>query len=100
MRAITQGDVHAATRVVWRRPRAEWRPLVRRALVLAHAADLYRKRLRQVHPAWGNGTLAGVFVAGGALPPEPVASAPGYLEAMAEVIHIVLEWKARQNLKE
>jgi hypothetical protein len=67
-------------------------------LMRAHFADQYRKRLGRSHPKWGNGSLAQAVLADGPLAKQPFLSEPGYLEATAEAIHAVVEWRRRQNL--
>lgn len=97
MRAITHADLLACARMLWRAAPASRGEVLHTALERAHAADLYRKRTGRAHPFWGNGSLAGFFALHGQLPPEPCLSAPGFLEAMAEAMDALLEWRARQT---
>lgn len=99
MRTITQVDVAAAARRLWGLPRPIWAKEMKRALGLAHAADLYRKRLGRIHPILGNGSLAAVLTGNGRLPPEPFYSDLRFLEATAEAINQIVEWRVRQNVK-
>lgn len=72
---------------------------MRRALIKAHAADSYRKRFGRSHPIWGKGSLAALFHFETGLPPEPFLADAGFLEATAEAINAIVEWRKRQNVK-
>lgn len=97
VRAITYFDIIQTARVLRYLPRKQWGEQTLRGLYKAHCADLYRKRLGRVHPLWGNGTLAAVFV--GKLSSESFLNGARDLDAMAEVIHAVWSWRRQQNLK-
>ena len=99
MRTVTQADVMAAARRLWGLPRRDWGTVMVKALGEAHAADLYRKRLGRLHPAWGNGSLAAALAIAGPLPPERFLSDALFLEATAEAIHQIIEWRGRQSVK-
>lgn len=72
---------------------------MRRALIKAHAADCYRKRFGRSHPIWGNGSLAASFHFETTLLPEPFLVETDFLEATAEAINAIVEWRKRQNVK-
>ncbi len=95
---VTQADVNQAARRLWATPRQDWGRVMGRALAKAHAADQYRKRFGRLHPVWGNGSLAAALSGEGRLPPEPFLSQTLFLEATAEAINAILEWRKRQNV--
>ena len=99
MRTITQSDISSAARRLLLLPDDQWRDAIARALAIAHAADLFCKRLGRCHPIWGDGTLAAAVRVGGRLPAEPFLSDRRYLAAVGEVIDVILEWRSRQNVK-
>ncbi|MGB5868736.1 MAG: hypothetical protein WBH04_00930 [Albidovulum sp.] len=98
MRSVTHADVMAAARRLWGLPREAWEGALSRALIKAHAADRYRKRIGRCHPLWGNGSLAGALMSEGPLPPQPFLSDTTFLEATAEAINSIVEWRKRQKL--
>lgn len=93
MRAITQGDVSAATRAVLNLPADVRSAAVRAMLEKAHAADRFRKRCGRAHPVWGNGSLMGIALSVRNRMGEPRLSDLGHLEAMATVIDAILDWR-------
>ncbi|MGB3147952.1 MAG: hypothetical protein WBA91_09395 [Paracoccaceae bacterium] len=97
MRAVTYADIIAAARRLWALEESERSALMSLSLSRAHAADLYRKRTGRVHPFWGNGTLAGYFGSAGPLAPAPPLIAPGFMEALFQALHSILEWRSRQR---
>ncbi len=99
MRTITHSDVLVAARRLLCLPRSAWAGTLDGALWQAHAADGYRKRTGLWHHLWGDGSLGAAIRAGGDLAREPFPSDPAYLEALGEVIHSILEWRCRQNIK-
>jgi hypothetical protein len=99
MRGVTEVDLSAAARRLWRLPRCLWHEEMARLLARAHAADRYRKRLGRVHPFWGDGSLAAAVHLEGPPPDQPFLSDPAFLEAFAEAIHAVLSWRCRQDMK-
>lgn len=96
MRTLTHGDLVAAACAVRLLPREEWRTTARRFLERAHAADLFRKRTGRNHPFWGNGSLSGAIPPGERQISEPFLSDPRYLEAMASVFEVLLDWRRRE----
>ena len=93
MRPILLDDLALAARAVrWLAPPVRHAQLLR-WLDQAHWADLYRKRLRKVHPAWGNGSLAGRVLR------EPLAPRiwpnDAEIAALGTVIAAVREWRQR-----
>ncbi|MCU9848705.1 hypothetical protein OEZ60_11885 [Defluviimonas sp. WL0024] len=96
MRTLTHGDVAAAARAVLHLPREEWPGAVWRFLECAHAADLFRKRHGRNHPLWGNGSLSAATPPNARLAPEPFLSELRYLEAMASVFDVLLDWRRRE----
>lgn len=85
MRPVLLADVRAAASAL-----APLDPACRdRALATlvarAEAADRFRKRLGQVHPCWGDGTLAAAARAERPAD-EPLADDPAYLDATLRVL--------------
>ena len=93
MRPILLDDLALAARAVRLLAPPARHAQVLRWLDEAHWADRYRKRLRRVHPVWGNGSLAGRVLR------EPMAPRfwPGDAEvvALGTVIAAVCEWRQR-----
>jgi hypothetical protein len=58
MRAVLHSDLVAAARALLAVPPQARGALCRHLLEKADWADRYVRRLRRVHPEWGNGTLA------------------------------------------
>ena len=93
MRPILQGDlIMAARAVLLLAPSARFGAM-RRMLEEAHCADRIRKRLGRSHPLWGNGALIDramrVPLYRGSL------FGPEYLQALALVLAVIAEWRAR-----
>ncbi|UWR21033.1 hypothetical protein [Sulfitobacter sp. S190] len=59
MRAVQTGDLLAAARCLLAVAPRDRAALARQLLIEAHAADKYVKRLRKLHPQWGDGSLRG-----------------------------------------
>ncbi|PTV97132.1 serine O-acetyltransferase [Rhodobacter aestuarii] len=93
MRAILIDDLMAAARAVVLVAPARQSETLACWLEQAHAADLYRKRLGKLHPAWGNGAL------GGRARCEPLYHPRYYdgwrLEALGMVLAAIQVWRRR-----
>lgn len=98
MRSITHGDVCDAARRLVGLPDDCWAKAVWAALEHADIADRFRKRTGRGHAFWGDGSLSASVRSEGGLVAEPPLSDMRYLEAVAEVIHSILRWRARQIL--
>jgi len=96
MRPVLHSDVVAAARVLLRLPDGCRRREMRRLLEQAAVADLYRKRLRQVHPQWGNGSL---MAAAGArdMAPEKFLDDPDYCCCLMLVFEVLLDWRRERE---
>lgn len=95
MRRVLHCDLTAAARGLLRVPPVARAAVLRAWLAQAQAADRHVRRLRRLHPAWGDGTLAG-RVRQHALPPEPALNDPEYLACLALVLE-VLRAKSRRH---
>lgn len=85
MRRACLSDLHHAARAVQTVPQAARGEFCARLLWQAHVADKYVKRLRKLHPKWGDGSLraaAMVDLAGA----EGHCCSADYYRAMAVVI--------------
>lgn len=86
MRPVLLGDVTAAARALLRVAPAERAALLTRWLDSADAADRYARKLRKVHPVWGNGTLKDALGLA-PLAAEPYCSDPEYCSCLSMVLH-------------
>lgn len=95
MRPVLHGDVVAAARALLTLPEAARPATIRRMLVLADAADAYRKRFGRAHSAWGNGSLMAA-----AMPavrgPEPFLDAPDYCRCLSLVFDTLVTWRSER----
>lgn len=95
MRRVLIGDLLALAGAVSEHPDA-----AARALSLcreAHAAHLYAKRFRRLHPTWGNGSLMSrCFAEGASLAPD---WSPDGLAALEAACAAVTVWRKRLDCK-
>lgn len=96
MREITHGDIRTCARVLLAHPQSDWPACMARMLEEAHHGDCHRKALGRLHARLGNGTLISVALRHGPVP-EPPASDPRYLRALAACIEAVLDWRAARR---
>lgn len=97
MRGIGHSDLVALTRLLLGTSKTEWPALTQRVLRHAHAADSYRKRLGQIHPSWGDGSVASFVNAAFCLPPEPCRLTEQYMDAKCAALYGILKWRAAQK---
>lgn len=88
MRQVGLSDLHHAARVVQTVPVETRKKLCAQLVWRAHVADKYVKRLRKLHPLWGDGSLRAVAMQ------HPQASIRSgdraqYLSAMAVVLDVL-----------
>ncbi|KEJ90215.1 hypothetical protein DSW25_08455 [Sulfitobacter donghicola DSW-25 = KCTC 12864 = JCM 14565] len=67
-------DLLHAARVIQAAPVENRKETARQLVWRAHVADKYVKRLRKLHPEWGDGSLRGAAVASGCLTGQPFNS--------------------------
>lgn len=87
MRRVGIGDLVYAARAVQDAPAGARHARCRALVWRAHAADKYVKRLRKLHPEWGDGSLRGAVAAGGVVPP-PLAGMD-LCHALAVVLEVL-----------
>ena len=75
MRQIGLGDLHHAARVIQAMPEDARVQTCAELLWQAHVADKYVKRMRKLHPKWGNGSLRAAALAWPLAPQRPPPSA-------------------------
>ncbi|MFD2175187.1 hypothetical protein [Rhodobacter lacus] len=93
MRPILIDDVLAAAEAALACPPEARAAALARWLEEAHAADLYRKRLGRVHPAWGIGSLGDR--ARGEPRRRPLWPGAERLEALGLVLAAIAVWRRR-----
>ncbi len=86
MRPVLSGDVSAAARALLTVPASARGSLAKRLVILAEAADQYRRKLGKAHPFWGNGTLMAAALGRCPLPAERRMDDPDYAECFVTVL--------------
>lgn len=98
MRRIGLADLHHAARALAERPVSERVDYAADLIWRAHVADKTVKRLRKLHPRWGDGSLRTVALADlrGA---TTTRGHGGTAEAMTEVLNALTIWRRRAGDK-
>ena len=92
MRAVLDGDLITLARAVMLWPEEHRVERLHRLFDQVHAADRYCKRLRRVHPCWGNGAILSM-----ALRMPRARAGPGdprYLSALCCVCAGLATWQS------
>lgn len=93
MRRILPGDLLAAARLLLAVPSDARAVEARRLIVETHAAHKIAKRLRRMHPRWGDGSL---MSRAGLDPMPPDMSEPALIEALSVFLVQLLRWRREQ----
>jgi len=75
-------------------PAAQHAALCDQLIRSAHVADKYAKRLKKLHPVWGDGSLRAAALARGAAGQEACCG-PQYQAALVSVVHALARWRGR-----